>query len=137
MRADDPPEGTELTPETRADGLVIVLHTSLYLNATAVVFPKFDFVPLLDSITSLKISTLYLVPPMIVLLTKHPAVTEKGREEKLNEVVREVMVGAAPLSDELVSAFRKRFPTTSIAQGCASHPSTGTSCSLMRREQTA
>lgn len=101
-----------------ADGLVVVLHAAIYLGASVVVFPKFDFVPLLDSIISLNISSLYLVPPMIVLLTKHPAVGENGREEKLKGVMKDIMVGAAPLTEELVTVFRKRFPHTDIGQGC-------------------
>ncbi|VDB87514.1 unnamed protein product [Peniophora sp. CBMAI 1063] len=93
-------------------GLLIVLHFSLFCGMSVVVVPKFDFVKFMDSIVKYKITHLYLVPPQVVLLCKHPAAS--GRDFSH---VRVMMAGAAPVPAELTGQIRKVLPNAAIGQG--------------------
>ncbi|GAA6016496.1 hypothetical protein JCM10207_002817 [Rhodosporidiobolus poonsookiae] len=93
-------------------GLVVVLHGSLYQNIPVVVLPKFTFDGFLDAIQRHRISLLYMVPPMVVLLVKQ-ALTEKYDLSS----VRVAMAGAAPLTDDTITAFRAKFPQIPVGQG--------------------
>ncbi|KAJ7631209.1 amp dependent CoA ligase [Roridomyces roridus] len=93
-------------------GLVVVLHYMLFSGVTLVVVPKFNFTQFLESVTKYKITHLFLVPPQIVLLCKHPA-TKKHDLSRVKFVVS----GAAPLSGELLTGLRKLLPDAAIGQG--------------------
>ncbi|KAF7302723.1 Phenylacetyl-CoA ligase [Mycena chlorophos] len=93
-------------------GLVVVLHYMLFAGTSLVVVPKFNFAAFLDSITRHKVTCLYLVPPQIVLLCKHPATAKYDLSH-----VRMVISGAAPLSGELVQTLSKTLPNAAIGQG--------------------
>lgn len=95
-------------------GLVVVLHSGLYRNLTNVVVPKFILENFLHCLTCFRPSILCLVPPIIVLLTKHPTVDLK--KEAINRAVKQVFSGAAPLTEALIVAFKKRFPNVELAQ---------------------
>ncbi|KAK7464662.1 hypothetical protein VKT23_003907 [Stygiomarasmius scandens] len=94
-------------------GLVLVLHFALFARMTIVVVPKFNFVQMLDSIQKYSIGHLMLVPPQIVLLCKHPAV----KNYDLKSIVRSVMVGAAPLSNEVHQQLISLLPDAHVGQG--------------------
>ncbi|MBW0467896.1 hypothetical protein O181_007611 [Austropuccinia psidii MF-1] len=96
-------------------GLVVVLHLGVYQNFANVVISKFVFENFLDCLIRYKPSVLHLVPPMVVLLTKHSAANLKKRE--INQAVERIFSGAAPLTNELVSAFRKKYPNIRLGQG--------------------
>ncbi|KAJ6557283.1 hypothetical protein DFH09DRAFT_1163610 [Mycena vulgaris] len=93
-------------------GLVVNLHFLLYCAMTIVVVPKFNFEAMLRSIVRHRISHLMIVPPQAVLLCKHPAV----KKYDLNGI-RYIMIGAAPLSDEVNQKLFKLFPEAHIGQG--------------------
>ncbi|KAF9447299.1 acetyl-CoA synthetase-like protein [Macrolepiota fuliginosa MF-IS2] len=93
-------------------GLVVNLHFVLFSRMSIVVVPKFNFVGMLKSIVRHKISHLYLVPPMVILLCKHPAV----KNYRLHEYIRMVMCGAAPLSHELNQQLFELLPDAHIGQ---------------------
>ncbi|GJN88500.1 hypothetical protein Rhopal_001466-T1 [Rhodotorula paludigena] len=93
-------------------GLIVILHGSLFQNVPIVVLPRFDFRAFLQSIQDFRISTLFLVPPQIILLVKQDIVKEYDLSS-----VKMAMAGAAPLTNDTVTAFRKRFPSISIGQG--------------------
>ncbi|KAI8989132.1 amp dependent CoA ligase [Trametes punicea] len=92
-------------------GLVVVLHFSLFIGSTLVVVQKFQFEQFLDSIQRYRITHLCVVPPMVVLLCKHPAV----RKYDLSSV-RMLMSGAAPLSSELTNQLSALLPGSWIGQ---------------------
>jgi len=77
-----------------------------------VVTPKFNFEEFLKSIVRYRITRLILVPPMIVLLCKHPAV----RNYDLSHV-KTCVSAAAPLSLQLVHQLARILPNASIGQG--------------------
>lgn len=60
-----------------------------------------------------RITHLFLVPPMVILLLKHQAAQNADLTS-----VQHVMVGAAPLDGGTLAAFRKRLPGVPIGQGC-------------------
>ena len=51
-------------------GLVVVLHGSLYMDLPLVILPKFTLPAFCDSISRFRVSILFVVPPMIVMLVK-------------------------------------------------------------------
>jgi hypothetical protein len=52
-------------------GLGLLCHTSTYGGDQAVVLPKFDFIQFLKMIERFKIYELFLVPPIMLLVTKN------------------------------------------------------------------
>lgn len=60
------------------------------------------------------------MPPQVVLLCKDPAA--KRYHEEIRKFVRLVIVGAAPLSDELSRQLEAVLPDTDWGQGCESAP---------------
>ncbi|ORY58666.1 hypothetical protein BCR35DRAFT_355360 [Leucosporidium creatinivorum] len=92
-------------------GLVVVLHQSLFFATPVVVLRKFSLPTFLGAIERFKISILYVVPPMVVLLVKNDT-------SKYNlDSVRAGMTGAAPLTEETSLALQKKFPTWTFGQG--------------------
>ncbi|KAI0075856.1 amp dependent CoA ligase [Panus rudis PR-1116 ss-1] len=93
-------------------GLVVGLHFYIYMGLTLVVSSRFNFVEMLKSTERYRISHLLVVPPMVVLLCKNPAVKQHDMSS-----VRYLLCGAAPLSWELVNEAMKVFPQAFIHQG--------------------
>ncbi|KAJ7032416.1 acetyl-CoA synthetase-like protein [Mycena alexandri] len=79
---------------------------------TVVILPKFDFVEYLATIKKYKVTHLSLVPPMLTLFCKHPAV--KGADLSS---LRVVFVGGAPLSVPLAEAMGEIVPHAVVEQG--------------------
>lgn len=93
--------------------IVVVLHCTLFCGHTIVVFPKFTLQEAIKSIIKYRISHLWIVPPVVVLLSKH-----QGLKKSDLASVRYVMVGAAPLSPEVARQFVKVLPAdAAVGQG--------------------
>ncbi|KAI0356905.1 amp dependent CoA ligase [Trametes cingulata] len=103
--------GLAVLPFYHIYGLVVVLHFSLFIGTSLVVVQKFNFEQFLDSIQRYRITHLCLVPPMVVLLCKHPAVKKYDLSS-----VRMLMSGAAPLSSELTNQLAALLPDCWIGQ---------------------
>ncbi|GAA5977934.1 hypothetical protein JCM10908_004167 [Rhodotorula pacifica] len=93
-------------------GLVVVLHSTLYQSLPIVVLPRFEPRNFLATIAKFRISVLYLVPPQVILMVKQDFVKEYDLSS-----MRYVMAGAAPLTEEVVTAFKGRFPDAIVGQG--------------------
>ncbi|KAF9527756.1 amp dependent CoA ligase [Crepidotus variabilis] len=93
-------------------GLVVIMHFTLYCGASIVAVPKFNFEEFLSSIHRFKATHLFVVPPQVVLLCKHPAA-----KNRVFDHVKMVVSGAAPLSGDLMQQVTKIFPNASIGQG--------------------
>lgn len=106
-------------------GLVVNMHYMLYSGASIVVIPKFNFGEFLESITRHRMTHLFLVPPQIVLLCKHPA--SKGR---VFSHVKFLLSGAAPMSGDLMLQVSKTFPNAAIGQGYGLTETATTVCAL-------
>lgn len=79
---------------------------------SVVLIPKFNFEGFLKSIVRFQMTHLLLVPPMVVLFCKHPAVQKYNLSS-----VRAVSSGAAPLSPEIIAVLATRLPGATISQG--------------------
>lgn len=79
---------------------------NLGLNASimVIVMKRFDEDVFLKTIQDFKISSLMLVPPLAVFLTKTP----KAEQYDLS-CIQEAYCGAAPLSVETEKALKKRY----------------------------
>ncbi|PCH35738.1 phenylacetyl-CoA ligase [Wolfiporia cocos MD-104 SS10] len=99
-------------PFYHAYGLAFIMHALLFYGYTLVVVPKFNFVDMLKSIERYRINFLPTVPPMFVLLCKHPDVPKYDLSS-----VRSILCGAAPLFGELMEQLSKKFPKIKIGQG--------------------
>ncbi|KAH8992514.1 amp dependent CoA ligase [Lactarius akahatsu] len=84
----------------------------LVINSSVVVVPKFEFIAYLESIKRHKANHLLVVPPMIVLLCKHPATKNYDLSS-----IRMLFCGAAPLSAELTDSVVKLLPQAFVGQG--------------------
>jgi len=76
-----------------------------------ILFPKFDLIKVLEGIQKFRITHLNIVPPIALLLAKHPAV-EKYDLSSLHMVGS----GAAPLSKDIQDAVRDRIKVV-VRQG--------------------
>ncbi|KAJ6621117.1 hypothetical protein B0H10DRAFT_2215383 [Mycena sp. CBHHK59/15] len=108
---------------------VVVLHYMLFSGLSLVVIPKFNFTEFLNSLVRHKITHLFLVPPQIVLLCKHPIVKNYDLSR-----VKFCISGAAPMSAELMKSVSKILPNAAIGQGYGM-TETCTTVSLMGGKQ--
>lgn len=93
-------------------GLTVLLHDALHLGIPLHVMPKFDLVKFCETVQNEKISFTCLVPPIILLLAKHPVIDNYDLSS-----LRLVMCGAAPLGAELSQQVKKRLTTLIVKQG--------------------
>ncbi|KAH6916916.1 phenylacetyl-CoA ligase [Coprinopsis sp. MPI-PUGE-AT-0042] len=93
-------------------GLFTFLHLLVYSAMTIVVVPKFHFEGFLASIIKYKVTHLYVVPPQIVLLCKHPI----AKKYNLSQI-KFCISGAAPLGAELIDLAASVLPNSVIGQG--------------------
>ncbi|KAI0353724.1 acetyl-CoA synthetase-like protein [Trametes cingulata] len=93
-------------------GVISCMHFFIFSGGTVVVVPRFNFENMLKSIVRYKIAHIALVPPMVVLLCKHPAV----RSYDLSSI-KTASSAAAPLSPELTLQLARLLPHSAIGQG--------------------
>ncbi|KZT67099.1 acetyl-CoA synthetase-like protein [Daedalea quercina L-15889] len=103
--------GMALLPFYHIYGLVVVMHFAIFYGMTLVVIPKFSFSDMLKSIERHKINYIPVVPPIVVLLCKHPDVLKYDLSS-----LHALKSGAAPLTAELIKQLSERFPRMSIGQ---------------------
>lgn len=102
-----------LLPMSHIYGLVVISHLGPYRGDGVIVLPKYDFKQLLGAIQHYKIQMLYLVPPMIIHLTKQK---EMCKQFDLSSV-HTCFTGAAPLGKETADELSQMFPGWAIRQG--------------------
>jgi 4-coumarate--CoA ligase len=76
-----------------------------------VVLPRFELISFCTAIQSHRITIGILVPPILILLAKHPEVANYDFSS-----LREILCGAAPLSGELANSVKQRLGTV-VKQG--------------------
>ncbi|PVH95026.1 acetyl-CoA synthetase-like protein [Periconia macrospinosa] len=85
-------------------GLTCLIHQSLYTGLTLIVMPRFDLQDFCKFVQAYKVTFSYVVPPVLVLLSKHPLVSNYDLSS-----IRMMNSGAAPLTKELVDAVYARL----------------------------
>src|SRR5450756_1354262 len=73
-------------------GMTVIMNGTLYSGATIVTMPRFELEPFLKAIQDYKITRLFVAPPIVVALAKHPAVDKYDLSS-----VKVIFSGAAPL----------------------------------------
>ena len=96
---------------TDSSGLTCIIHQSIYTGLRVVVMPKFDLEKFCRIIQEQKITFAYIVPPVVLLLGKHPVVEKYDLSS-----LRMLNSGAAPLTQELVETVYARLKVP-IKQG--------------------
>lgn len=92
-------------------GLTCIVHAGIYQGITNVVLPKFSIEAFCSTVQKYKITFVFVVPPMVLLLAKHECVIKYDLSS-----VRMMNSGAAPLTRALVEANFKRTGTK-VKQG--------------------
>ena len=85
-------------------GMVLILNLAVYKGVTLVSMPHFDLEQFLQIVQDYKITTLGLVPPLVLALAKHPLVDNYDLSS-----VRIIGSGAAPLGLELEQTCASRL----------------------------
>lgn len=93
-------------------GMMAVLHLVIKAGAAQVVMPKFEMVPYLRLLEKHKASHLFVAPPVVVGLVKHPMTQTVNRD-----CVRTIMSGAAPLGADVQKMCEGLFPHAKVIQG--------------------
>lgn len=96
--------------------LIVVAHLSVYRGDGVIILPKFEFESFLETIQKHKIGCLYLVPPIIIMITKS---RDAVKRYDLSSV-QSIFTGAAPLGQETAEDLQSMFPRWAIRQGYGS-----------------
>ncbi|OJD28016.1 hypothetical protein ACJ73_00595 [Blastomyces percursus] len=102
-----------LLPQSHIYSLVVICHAGPYRGDKVVILPKFEFNVYLNAIERHRISTLYLVPPIIILMLRNKVECERRGLES----VTTIFTGAAPLGAETAEEVRVWKPLWKIKQG--------------------
>ncbi|KAK7536863.1 uncharacterized protein J3D65DRAFT_553518 [Phyllosticta citribraziliensis] len=101
-----------LLPMSHIYGLVVVCLCSVYRGDRVVVLPKFEMKPFLETIQRFKVNTLYLVPPIIILMAKQ----KKLLDQYDLSSVESLFTGAAPLGKETADELSAQHPKWFVLQ---------------------
>lgn len=92
-------------------GLGLITYAQLQRGNTIVSMSKFDFEMLLKAIEKYRVSRLWVVPPVILALSKHSLVKKYDLSS-----LKHIGSGAAPLGKEIMEECAKNFPHTVVYQ---------------------
>ncbi|MYW68017.1 AMP-binding protein [Streptomyces sp. SID8379] len=92
-------------------GLTALMNAPLRQGATVVVLPRFDLDTFLAAIEKHRINGLYVAPPIVLALAKHPAVEGYDLSS-----LRYIISAAAPLDAELAQACSRRLGLPPVGQ---------------------
>ncbi|MFF5028098.1 4-coumarate--CoA ligase family protein [Streptomyces collinus] len=92
-------------------GLTALMNAPLRHGATVVVLPRFDLDTFLAAIENHRITGLYVAPPIVLALAKHPAVARYDLSS-----LKHVISAAAPLDAALAAACSERLGLPPIGQ---------------------
>ncbi|RST17743.1 4-coumarate--CoA ligase family protein [Streptomyces sp. WAC05374] len=92
-------------------GLTALMNAPLRQGATVVVLPRFDLDTFLAAIEKHRINALYVAPPIVLALAKHPAVTRYDLSS-----LEYVVSAAAPLDARLAEACSARLGLPPVRQ---------------------
>src|SRR5450759_2094080 len=73
-------------------GMTVIMNQGLYHGVTLVTMPRFELEPCLQAVQDYRVTRFFLVPPIVVLLAKHPAIDKYDLSS-----VQRAFSGAAPL----------------------------------------
>ncbi|MFI8189684.1 4-coumarate--CoA ligase family protein [Streptomyces sp. NPDC085946] len=92
-------------------GLTALMNAPLRQGATVVVLPRFDLEQFLAAVQTHRITDLYVAPPIVLALAKHPLATRYDLSS-----LRYVVSAAAPLDARLAAACSRRLGLPPVVQ---------------------
>ncbi|AZQ35536.1 4-coumarate--CoA ligase family protein [Streptomyces cyaneochromogenes] len=92
-------------------GLTALMNAPLRLGATVVVLPRFDLQTFLTAIQNHRITGLYVAPPIVLALAKHPLVERYDLSS-----LKYIISAAAPLDASLAAACSQRLGLPPVGQ---------------------
>ncbi|MEV0372308.1 4-coumarate--CoA ligase family protein [Streptomyces sp. NPDC050636] len=92
-------------------GLTALMNAPLRNGATVVVLPRFDLERFLAAIAEHRITAVYVAPPIVLALAKHPLVSAYDLSS-----LQYIVCSAAPLDAELAAACSRRLGLPPIMQ---------------------
>jgi len=92
-------------------GLTALMNAPLRQGATVVVLPRFDLDTFLAAIQKHHITSLYVAPPIVLALAKHPAVAQYDLSS-----LKYIICSAAPLDAALAAACSARLGLPPVGQ---------------------
>ncbi|WP_121747624.1 4-coumarate--CoA ligase family protein [Streptomyces sp. E2N166] len=92
-------------------GLTALMNAPLRLGATVVVLPRFDLEQFLAAIQNHRITGLYVAPPIVLALAKHPLVADYDLSS-----LKYIVSAAAPLDAKLAAACSRRLGLPPVGQ---------------------
>ncbi|MFC9680591.1 4-coumarate--CoA ligase family protein [Streptomyces sp. NPDC056948] len=92
-------------------GLTALMNAPLRKGATVVVLPRFDLEQFLAAIQNHRITGLYVAPPIVLALAKHPAVAQYDLSS-----LKYILSAAAPLDARLAAACSERLGLPPVGQ---------------------
>ncbi|MFF4352123.1 4-coumarate--CoA ligase family protein [Streptomyces sp. NPDC001530] len=93
-------------------GLTALMNAPLRQGATVVVLPRFELDTFLAAIEKHRINVLFVAPPIVLALAKHPAVAQYDLSS-----LKHIISSAAPLDAQLARACSQRLSLPPIGQG--------------------
>jgi acyl-CoA synthetase (AMP-forming)/AMP-acid ligase II len=100
-------------------GLVRFCHYPVLMNGLSIMLPSFTLPSMLETIQDYQIPELILVPPIIIRVVRDPIVSNYDLS-----CVKRWSSGSAPISPEIISLLRTKFPNTGFRQGYGATEST-------------
>ncbi|XVE75458.1 hypothetical protein DITRI_Ditri12bG0095500 [Diplodiscus trichospermus] len=100
----------------------------LCVGITTVLMQRFDLQAMVNAIQAHKVNNIPAVPPVVLGLVKHC----KGNSSL--STLRRIGTGAAPLSKEVIDAFRAQFPWVELRQGYGLTESCGAASAFLSDE---
>ncbi|GAB2834764.1 4-coumarate--CoA ligase family protein [Streptomyces daliensis] len=92
-------------------GLTALMNAPLRKGAKVVVLPRFDLTQFLTAIERHRVTALYVAPPVVLALAKHPEVDQHDLSS-----VKYVVSAAAPLDARLGTACARRLGLPTVMQ---------------------
>jgi acyl-CoA synthetase (AMP-forming)/AMP-acid ligase II len=93
-------------------GMTALMNAPLRQGATVVVLPRFDLDTFLAAIHNHRITGLYVAPPIVLALAKHPVVAQYDLSS-----LKYIISAAAPLDAKLALACAERLGLPPVGQG--------------------
>jgi acyl-CoA synthetase (AMP-forming)/AMP-acid ligase II len=92
-------------------GLTALMNAPLRKGATVVVLPRFELETFLAAIQNHRITDLYVAPPIVLALAKHPLVADYDLSS-----LKHIVSAAAPLDANLAAACSRRLGLPPVGQ---------------------
>ncbi|KAL2818174.1 hypothetical protein BDW59DRAFT_175248 [Aspergillus cavernicola] len=101
-----------LLPQSHIYGLVVMCHAGPFRGDQVIVLPKFELRTYMAAVQKYRISSLFVVPPIIITMIRNPEVCA---EYDFSSAIS-LFTGAAPLGKETALDILKVYPKVMIRQ---------------------